>query len=293
MQYAYPVQCIQQNGACLSSIPTWPTALLVTHRLIERIPIPHHAAALPLPLPLLREVVQAREPARAARVRGGRPGDAAAFPIALAIGVRQGAGGAAGQVVDGGGGEAAAHAERLGVGVAQAQQPGGDQQQRHEDEGAGLRHVAAEGGDEVHDQLGRGLQVPVEVRLGAQPRRRRDGLQVLRHAAQADVAALAQVHQVLGQQAGHVGLGRHRLRRLGALLDDPDVEEAGEHEGEQRRDAPPLAQQDHEDEGGDGQHGARQVQHVRDPAEVGALVGPDGGALAAAALPAGPVVALG
>lgn len=125
------------------------------------------------------------------------------------------------------------HGERLGVGVAEAEQAGGDEQQAHEDDAAGLGHVAAQGGDDEDDELGGGLEVAVGAGLGAQPRRRRDGLQVVGHAAQADGAPVAQVHEVLRQHVADVGVGRQGLRRRGALLDDPDVEDAREHQGEE------------------------------------------------------------
>lgn len=120
------------------------------------------------------------------------------------------------------------------MGIAQAQEPGRDEQQTHEDDTADLRHVAAKGRHDVDDELGRGLEVALGVGLGAEPRRRGDGLQIVGHTAKPDRAAVAQVHEVLRQHVTDIGVWRERLWWFGALLNDPDVEDAGQHEGEKK-----------------------------------------------------------
>ncbi len=66
------------------------------------------------------------------------------------------------------------------MGVAEAEEAGVDEQEGHEYEVAGLRHVTAEGGDQEDGQLGGRLEVPLHVRLAAQPGALSDGLQVRR-----------------------------------------------------------------------------------------------------------------
>lgn len=61
------------------------------------------------------------------------------------------------------------------------------------------------------------------------------------------------------------------LGRRGALLDDPDVEDAGEHQGAEEAEPPPVLQEDHEDEGDDGQEGAQEVEQLGEPAQIGGL----------------------
>lgn len=96
------------------------------------------------------------------------------------------------------------HAQRLGVGVTEAQETRCEQQKRHEDDAARLGHVAAKGGDHVHDEFGEGFEIAVHVGLGREPRRRRDGLQVVGQAAQAHGAAMTQVHEVRGQHVAQM-----------------------------------------------------------------------------------------
>lgn len=55
----------------------------------------------------------------------------------------------------------------------------------------------------------------------------------------------------------------------GALLDNVDIEDPGEHEGDERTECPPVAEQNGQDYGGNGEYGADEVKEVRKPAEVG------------------------
>lgn len=64
------------------------------------------------------------------------------------------------------------------MGIAEAEEAGGYEQEGHEDDVACLGHVAAKGGDKVDGELGGGLEVALDVRFGSQPGTRRDGLKV-------------------------------------------------------------------------------------------------------------------
>lgn len=75
--------------------------------------------------------------------RGQRRRSRRRLVVVVVVGVGSGLVMVVRQTVGGGRCDAAVHAERAGVGVAQAEQAGRDDQERHEDEVAGLRHVAA------------------------------------------------------------------------------------------------------------------------------------------------------
>lgn len=168
------------------------------------------------------------------------------------------------------------HLKSAEVGVAQPEQARAEQQQRHEDERARLRQVAAERGDHVDDELARGLAVPVEGRLAAQPRARRQRLQVVGAAAQHDAAARAERDDVFRQAVlwdRGVGVGD----RAAALADGVNVEETGEHQREDKGEPPVVAQQHHERRRRDGEERAEDVKDVAEPVELENVV--DAGAM--------------
>lgn len=145
--------------------------------------------------------------------------------------------------------DAAVHLKAAGPTVAETETAGAREEERHEDDGPDLGEVPAEGRDEVDDELGGGLEVALEVGLGAHPALGGDGAQVLLRALEDDAPSRAEINVVLGglgagvvavHRAGSLGLGS------GALLDGPDVEDAGEHEGDDGREGPPLLEEDAE-----------------------------------------------
>lgn len=185
------------------------------------------------------KVVHGREPAR-------RDGRWPCGAILAAIRIRGRAG--AGQVFRRGGGEATAHTKCLRVRVAETEKAGGDEEEAEEDDGADLRQVPTEGGDEVDGQFRGGLEIALDMRLVAQPRRGRNGLEVRGQAAQGDDPPVTEVDDVLGRCVGVVRscVGRvfagwwwWEFGPVCALFDDPDVQNARQHQPEQRGDTPP------------------------------------------------------
>ena len=58
---------------------------------------------------------------------------------------------------------------------------------------------------------------------------------------------------------------------LAAILDGEDIEDAGEDEGDDGSEAPPVSEEDHECDGGGGEDGAEKVENARDPVDTGRL----------------------
>lgn len=151
------------------------------------------------------------------------------------------------------------------MGVAQTKQSSAYKQQPNKYDGPSLGHVSSQRGGEVHQELGYRLEIPVDVRLRTQPGMCDEGLEICIWTSKTHCMASAEIDHVLGDAV----VVRSVARRLGAVLDGPDVEDSRDYERQDDGEAPPVLEEDHEDEGRDCEEGADEVEEMAEPVDIG------------------------